>query len=140
MKQAFLRCGIWVVLALVPCVTAVATTSADETTPLPKLGELMDEAEDDVLAFMALPKEHWAQLASTNPLERLNKEIKRRANVVGIFPNDDAIIRLVGTLMAEQNDEWQITRRYMSLETLARINAAGDSLRLKEQIEEKTAA
>jgi putative transposase len=74
-----------------------------------------------VLAFMRFPKEHWPQLASTNPLERLNKEIKRRARVIGIFPNNAAIVRLVGTLLAEQTDEWQITRRYMIQESLARV-------------------
>jgi putative transposase len=87
----------------------------------PKLSALMDGAEDDVLAFMGLPKEHWPQLASTNPLERLNKEIKRRSRVIGIFPNNAAIVRLVGTLLAEQTDEWQVTRRYMSQESLARV-------------------
>jgi len=81
----------------------------------------MDEAEDDVLAFMAFPKEHGPQRASTNPLERLDKEIKRRSRVIGIFPNDAAIVRLVGTLLEEQTDEWQVTRRYMSQETLARV-------------------
>ena len=90
----------------------------------PKLGVLMDEAEDDVLAFMNFPQEHWRQISSTNPLERVHKEIKRRSNVIGIFPNDDAIIRLVGALLAEQTDEWQITRRYMSQESLARIGQA----------------
>jgi putative transposase len=85
------------------------------------VADLMDQAEDDVLAFMHFPKEHWPQLASTNSLERLNKEIKRRSRVVGIFPNNAAIMRLVGTLLAEQTDEWQVTRRYMSQETLARV-------------------
>ena len=71
---------------------------------------------------MDFPREHWAQIASTNPLERVNREIKRRADVVGIFPNDEAIIRLVGALMLETNDEWTVARRYMSLETLARLS------------------
>jgi putative transposase len=84
----------------------------------PKLAELMDEAEDDVLAHMSFPKEHWTQLHSTNPLERLNGEIKRRTDVVAIFPNEAAIVRLVGALLLEQNDEWAVQRRYMSLETL----------------------
>ena len=83
-----------------------------------RLAELMDEAEDDVLAHMAFPKHHWRQLHSTNPLERLNGEIKRRTDVVAIFPNEDAIVRLVGALLLEQNDEWAVTRRYMTLETL----------------------
>jgi putative transposase len=87
----------------------------------PKLGALMDASRDDVLAYMSFPREHWAQIASTNPLERVNREIKRRADVIGIFPNDDAIVRLVGALMLETNDEWAVARRYMSLETLARI-------------------
>jgi transposase-like protein len=83
-----------------------------------KLAKLMDEAEDDVLAHMAFPKHHWRQLHSTNPLERLNGEIKRRTDVVAIFPNEGAIVRLVGALLLEQNDEWAVTRRYMTLETL----------------------
>jgi putative transposase len=87
----------------------------------PKIAALMDEAEDDVLAFMSFPKEHWSQISNTNPLERLNKEIKRRSDVVGIFPNDGAIRRLVGALMIEQTDEWQVSRRYMSQESLAKI-------------------
>lgn len=87
----------------------------------PKLGALMDASREDVLAYMDFPREHWSQIASTNPLERVNREIKRRADVVGIFPNDDAITRLVGALMLETNDEWAVARRYMSLETLSRV-------------------
>ena len=74
----------------------------------PKLGALMDVSRDDVLAYMSFPREHWAQIASTNPLERVNREVKRRADVIGIFPNDDAVIRLVGALMLETNDEWTV--------------------------------
>jgi transposase-like protein len=88
----------------------------------PKLAELMDGAREDVLAYMSFPREHWAQIASTNPLERLNGEIKRRADVIGIFPNDRAVVRLVGALMLEQNDEWAVSRRYMSLESLATLS------------------
>ena len=95
----------------------------------PKLGALMDASREDVLAYMDFPKDHWPQISSTNPLERLNKEIKRRSDVIGIFPNDDAIARLVGALMLETNDEWTVARRYMSLETLARV-ANTDTLRL----------
>ncbi len=84
----------------------------------PKLAALLDEAEHDVLAFMNFPKAHRKQLASTNPLERVNAEIKRRTDVVGIFPNDASIVRLVGALLLEQNDEWQLQRRYMQLEGL----------------------
>ena len=87
-----------------------------------KLGTFMDASRDDVLAYMDFPREHWVQIASTNPLERVNREIKRRTDVVGIFPDDEAIIRLVGALMLETNDEWTVARRYMSLETLARLN------------------
>jgi putative transposase len=94
-----------------------------------RLGAFMDASREDVLTYMDYPKEHWAQIASTNPLERLNKEIKRRADVVGIFPNDAAIIRLVGALMLEQSDEWAVSRRYFSLESLARL-ADTDPLRL----------
>jgi putative transposase len=88
----------------------------------PKLADLMDEERDDVLAYTAFPREHWPQVASTNPLERLNGEIKRRANVVSIFPNERAVIHLVGALMLEQNDEWTVSRHYMSLESLAAVS------------------
>jgi putative transposase len=88
----------------------------------PKLGELMDGARDDVLAYRTFPREHWPQIASTNPLERLNGEIKRRADVIGIFPNERSVVRLVGALMLEQCDEWAVSRRYMSLESLAALS------------------
>jgi transposase-like protein len=90
----------------------------------PKLAELMDNAREDVLAYTAFPREHWPQIASTNPLERLNGEIKRRTDVVGIFPNAAAIVRLAGALMLEQNDEWAVSRRTMSLESLAVLSDA----------------
>ena len=87
-----------------------------------KLATMMDGSREEVLAYMAFPKEHWAQISSTNPLERVNKEIKRRADVIGIFPNTAAVIRLVGALMLEQNDEWSVSRRYMTLETISALS------------------
>ena len=119
------------VLALINTALAQETTEAAHEqwrvvadhfrTKLPKLAAFLDEAENDVLAFTSFPRAHRKQIASTNPLERLNAEIKRRTDVVGIFPNDPAIVRLVGALLLEQNDEWQLQRRYLSLEGLGAI-------------------
>jgi len=94
---------------------------ADQLRPrVPKLAGFMDQAETDVLAYMSFPKEHRTKLHSNNPIERLNGEIKRRTEVVGIFPNEAAIVRLVGAILLEQNDEWAVQRsRYMTVETLA---------------------
>jgi putative transposase len=99
--------------------TAQWRTVADQLrSKFPKLATMLDRSEADVLAFMSFPKAHHKQIHSTNPLERLNAEIKRRTNVVGIFPNEAAITRLVGALLLEQSDEWSLQRRYMQLEAL----------------------
>jgi putative transposase len=79
-----------------------------------KVARLLEDAEADLLAFYAFPAEHWPKLRSTNPLERVNREIGRRSDVVGIFPNDAALLRLAGMLLLEQNDEWLVGRRYLS--------------------------
>lgn len=97
---------------------------ADQLRPkLPKLAGFLDEAETDVLAYMTFSPQHRTKLHSTNPIERLNGEIKRRTEVVGIFPNEDAIVRLIGAILLEQNDEWAVQRaRYMTLETIAPLS------------------
>ncbi|MSO41236.1 MAG: IS256 family transposase, partial [Solirubrobacterales bacterium] len=89
--------------------------------PLPKLAERLEAAEADLLAFYRFPAAHWSKLRSTNPLERVNREVGRRSDVVGIFPNDASAIRLVGAMLIEQNDEWLVGRRYLSEESLALV-------------------
>ncbi len=96
---------------------------------VPKVAELLEAAEEDLLAFYRFPSAHWRKLRSTNPLERINKEIGRRSDVVGIFPDHAAASRLTGALLIEQNDEWLVGRRYLSAESLA--------LLLEEQGEER---
>ena len=99
----------------------------------PKVARLLADAEDELLAFMSFPAEHWTKLRSTNPLERVNREIGRRSDVVGIYPNDAALVRLAGALLIEQNDEWLVGRRYLSEESLQTVLArAADADRVLE--------
>jgi len=92
---------------------------ASDTSPL-------EDAEEDLLAFYAFPAAHWPKLRSTNPTERVNREIRRRSDVVGIFPNDQSVIRLAGALLIEQNDEWLVCRRYLSAESMNQLDALND--------------
>jgi putative transposase len=92
--------------------------------PLPKIAAMLVDAEDDLLAFYAFPSSHHSKLRSTNPLERVNREIGRRTDVVGIFPNDRSLLRLAGALLIEQNDDWLVTRRYLSQDSMAELRTA----------------
>jgi putative transposase len=89
--------------------------------PLPKVAAMLEQAEEDILAFYAFPAEHWPKLRSTNPLERFNREIGRRTDVVGIFPDENSVIRLVSMLAIEANDEWLVGRGYISLRSMAPV-------------------
>ena len=115
-----------------PDATTVAATWDEVRDQLaksfPKVGPLMDDAKAEVLAFTAFPKAHWRKIWSTNPLERVNKEIKRRSRVVGIFPNAAAVIRLVGAVLIDMHDEWIAgDRRYLSEESMAMLTDARDT-------------
>lgn len=94
----------------------------------PAVTQMMDEAEADVLAYFSFPKPHRVKLHSTNALERLNKEVKRRADVVGIFPNEESIMRLLGAVLAEQNEEWLLQNRYLPQQSMTEINRVSDEV------------
>jgi putative transposase len=108
--------------------------------PLPKVAAMLERAEEDLLAFYAFPLDHWRKLRSTNPLERLNREIGRRTDVVGIFPDDASLIRLATSLVIEQNDEWLVGRRYLSLDSLAPLLEEQRDETVDEEVLELTAA
>ncbi len=103
---------------------------------MPKIAALLKDAEADILAFYAFPVSHWRKLRSTNPLERFNKEIGRRTDVVGIFPDDASLIRLAGMLCIEQNDEWLVGRGYLSAESISLVLQTEESISLDQRAKE----
>jgi putative transposase len=110
------------------------------TKPLPKVAAQLEEAEEDLLAFYAFPVDHWPKLRSTNPLERVNREIGRRTDVVGIFPNDRALLRLAASVVIEQNDEWLVGKRYLSIHSLEELLNDEKEDKTREEARELTAA
>jgi putative transposase len=108
--------------------------------PLPKVAALLEEAEEDLLAFYAFPSDHWPKLRSTNPLERVNREIGRRTDVVGIFPNDRALLRLAASVVIEQNDEWLVGKRYLSVHSLEAVLDQEKEDKTREETRELTPA
>jgi transposase-like protein len=108
--------------------------------PLAKVAALLEEAEEDLLAFYAFPAEHWPKLRSTNPFERVNREIGRRTDVVGIFPNDRSLIRLAASVVIEQNDEWLVGRRYLSNHSLEGGHRSREARRQRQKGDARTHA
>ena len=104
--------------------TLTAVVSQLEPAAAGKVARLLEAAEEELLAYMRFPREHWPKIRSTNPLERVNLEIARRSDVVGIYPNDAALLRLATSLLVEQNDEWLVQKRYLSLHSLATLSGA----------------
>jgi putative transposase len=125
-------------------VSGLARSSTSSKRTPPKVAGLLEDAEADLLAFYAFPAEHWPKLRSTNPLERVNREIGRRSDVVGIFPNDQALLRLAGMLLIEQNDEWLVGRRYLSETSMALVTAtdrpAGSATASTQEVAQLTAS
>jgi len=103
----------------------LAEVTGKLAAPAPRVAGLLEQAEEDLLAFMACPRDHWTKLRSTNPLERVNREIARRSDVIGIYPNDAALIRLASMLLIEQNDEWLVGRCYLSQESIDQLYSEG---------------